>query len=108
MAVLGVRRGPIGFAAPWRFKILDSQPDSLNMGPVPTDFHEICDFQKSLHGFLTQYLSCFRPGCFQKCNFDVFGRNQKDARQKVMQIRGGMCLLRPFRVHLRFSCFGHF
>ena len=90
MAVLGVGRVPIGLVTPLRFKWLDSQPDSSNMGPVPTDFHEICDFQKSRHGFLTWYLSCFRPGCFQKCNFDVFGRNQKDARQKVMQIRGGI------------------
>ena len=47
MAVLGVGRGPIAFAAPWRFKILDSQPDSLNMGPAQTDFDEIYDFQKS-------------------------------------------------------------
>ena len=36
MAVLGVRRGPIGLIAPLRLKILDSQPDSSNMGPVLT------------------------------------------------------------------------
>ena len=40
MAVLGVPSGPIGFAAPLGFKMLDSQPDSSNMGPVSTDFHE--------------------------------------------------------------------
>ena len=40
MAVLGVPSGPIGFVAPWRFKWLDSQPDSSNMGPVSTDFHD--------------------------------------------------------------------
>ena len=40
MAVLWVGSGPIGFVAPCRFKILDSQPDSLNMGPVPIDFHD--------------------------------------------------------------------
>ena len=39
MAVLGVGRGPIGLVAPSRFKILDSQPDSSNMGPVQVDFH---------------------------------------------------------------------
>ena len=40
MAVLGFRRGSIGFIAPLTFKWLDSQPDSSNMGPVPTDFHD--------------------------------------------------------------------
>ena len=64
MAVLGVGKGPIGLVAPLRFKWLDSQPDSLNMGPDSTDFHELCDFLKSWGGFLTWYLSCFRPGCF--------------------------------------------
>ena len=62
MAVLGVRRGPIGFIAPLRFKWLDSQPDSSNMGPVPTDVHDFLTFLKSQDGFLTRYLSCFRAG----------------------------------------------
>ena len=61
MAVLGVGRVPIGLVAPLRFKWLDSQPDSSNMGPVSTDFHEFCDFLKSWGGFLTRYLSCSRP-----------------------------------------------
>ena len=47
MAVLGVGRVPIGLVAPLRFKWLDSQPDSSNMGPVSTDFHEFRDFRKS-------------------------------------------------------------
>ena len=47
MAVLGVPSSPIGFVAPLGFKILDSQPDSSNMGPVSTDFHEFCKFLKS-------------------------------------------------------------
>ena len=38
LAVLGVPTGPIGLVAPLGFKILDSQPNSSNMGPVPTDF----------------------------------------------------------------------
>ena len=38
MAVLGVGRGPIGLVAPLRFKTLESQPDSSNMGPVSIDF----------------------------------------------------------------------
>ena len=46
VAVLGVGSGPIGFAAPWRCKTLDSQSERSNMGPVPTDVHEILDFRK--------------------------------------------------------------
>ena len=60
MRVLGVPGGSIGFAAPLGFKMLDSQPDSSNMGPVQTDFHEFLQFQKSCHGFLARSLSCFR------------------------------------------------
>ena len=90
MAVLGVPSGPIGFAAPWGFKMLDSQAEKSNMDPVSTDVHEFCDFHKSCRGFLTRYLSCFRPRAIQICIFEAFGRNQKDARRKVMQIRGGI------------------
>ena len=61
MAVLGGGSGPIGFVAPLGFKMLDSQPDSSNMGPVWTDVHEFRQFQKSCHGFLARCLSCFRP-----------------------------------------------
>ena len=46
MAVLGVGSGPIGLVAALRFKIIDSQPDSSNMGPVPTVFHDFRLFQK--------------------------------------------------------------
>ena len=90
IAVLGVGSGPIGLVAALRFKILDSQPDSSNMGPVWIDVHVFCDFQKRSHGLLARYLSCFRPGWLQIRNFEDFGRNQKDARRKVMQIRGGI------------------
>ena len=90
MTVLGVHSGPIGFVAPLRFKILDSQPEQSNMGLIWIDFCEICDFQKSCVGFLIRYLSCFRPGCFRIRISDIFGRNQKDGRRKVMQIRGGI------------------
>ena len=90
MVVLAVGSGPIGLVAALRFKMLDSQLDSSNMGPVPIDVHDFCDFQKSCRGFLAWYLSCFRPGCFQFHIFTVSGRNQKDARRKVMQIRGGI------------------
>ena len=90
MAVLGVGRGPIGLVAPLRFKWLNSQPEKSNRGPVPTGFHDFCDLQKSRHGFLTRYLSCFRPGGFTTHMFQVFGRDQKEPRRKVMQIRGGI------------------
>ena len=43
-AVSGVGRCLIGLVAPWRFKMLDSQAVKSNMGPVPTNFYEICDF----------------------------------------------------------------
>ena len=100
MAVFGVPSGPIGLVAPRRFKILDSQPDSSNMGPVPTDFHDFCDFLKSWGGLLTRYLSCFRPGCFTIHFFQVFGRDQKEPRRKVTQIRGGITSGSAF-----FDCF---
>ena len=90
MAVFGVPSGPIDLVAPLRFKTLDSQPDSSNMRPVLTDSHEFSEFQKSCLSFLTRYLSCFRSGCFQIHIFEVFGRNQKDARRKVTPIRGGI------------------
>ena len=61
MAVLGVPSGPIGFVAALGFKILDSQPEKSNMGPVWTDFHDFEHFQESCRGFLARYLPCFRP-----------------------------------------------
>ena len=83
MAVLGFPSGPIGFIAPLRFKILDSQPDPPNMGPVPVDFHDFRHFQKSCHGFLARYLSCFRPSR-PKVGFSSFGvRTQKMREEKL-------------------------
>ena len=81
MAVFGVRKGPIGFAAPWRFKILDSQPDSLNMGPVPTDVHEICDFQKSYRGFLTRNSLFFGLGA-SKTTYSTFSVGTEKMRDE--------------------------
>ena len=40
MAVLGVGRSPIGLEVPWRFKMLDSQPEKSNMGPVSIIVHD--------------------------------------------------------------------
>ena len=100
MTVLGVGRVPIGLVAPLRFKWLDSQPDSSKMGPVSIDFHEFCDFLKSWGGFLTWYLSCFRPEWSEIRIFQVFGRDQKEPRRKVTQIRGGITSGSAF-----FDCF---
>ena len=82
MAVLGVGRGPTGLVAPLRFKWLDSQPDSSNMGPVSTNFHKFCDFLKSWGGFLTRYLSCFRPGAsqFTFSRFSVGTKKNRDEK----------------------------
>ena len=80
--VLGFRRGLIGFIAPLSFKWLDSQPDSSNMGPVPTDFHDFLTFQKSQDGFLTWYLSCFRAGAskFAFSRFSVETKKNRDEK----------------------------
>ena len=88
MAVLGVGRVPIGLVAPLRFKWLDSQPDSSNMGPVPTDFHDFLTFQKSQDGFLTRYLSCFRAGAskfaFSRCSVETKKNRDEKLRRFVV------------------------
>ena len=88
MAVLGIPSGPIGLIEPLRFKWLDSQPDSLNMGPVPIDVHEICDFSEKSSWLPDTVFIVFSARALPKPIFEVCGRNQKDARRKVMQIRG--------------------
>ena len=82
MVVLGLPSGPIGFVAPLGFKILDSQPEKSNMGPVPTNFHDFLTFQKSQHGFLTWYLSCFRAGAskFAFSRFSVETKKNRDEK----------------------------
>ena len=82
LAVLGLPSGPIGFVAPLGFKILDSQPEKSNMGPVPTDFHDFLIFQKSQDGFLTWYLSCFRAGAskFAFSGFSVEIKKNRDEK----------------------------
>ena len=84
MAVLEVPSGPMALVAALRFKTTDSQPDSSNMGPVSIDFHEFCDFQKSCHGFLTRYLSCFRPNR-PKVGFSSFLVATKKMRDKKLR-----------------------
>ena len=111
MAVLGVPSGLIGLVAPLGFKILDSQPDSSNMGPVPTDFHDFRLFQKSCHGFLTLYLPCFGPGA-PDSHFRSFRSEPKRCATKSYAdswwYHLEKCLSCPFRVHLRFPIFGNF
>ena len=82
IAALGAGRGPIGFIAHLRFKTLDSQPDSSNMDPVPTDFHDFLTFQKSQDGFLTRYLSCFRAWAskFAFSRFSVGTKKNRDEK----------------------------
>ena len=65
MAVLGFGRGTVGVVAPLRFEMLDHQPGSSNVGPVPTDFYAFCDFAKICCGLLTRYVWCFQPGRFE-------------------------------------------
>ena len=105
LAVLGVPSGPIGFVAPLRFKILDSQPDSSNMGPVPIDFHDCPLFQKHCHGFLARYLPCFRPGrpqvgisCFSAGTKK--NRDEKLRRFVVVSLREvpSLPFLYPFKI----------
>ena len=84
MAILEVRRGPIGLVAPLRFKIIDSQPDSSNMGPVPTDVHDFRLFRKRWHGFLACYLLCFRPNR-PKVGFSSFLVATKKMRGKKLR-----------------------
>ena len=76
-------RGPIGYAAPSRFKILDSQPEKSNMGPVWTDFHDFEHFQKSCRGFPARYLPCFRPGA-PKTRFSSFLTGIKKMRDEKL------------------------
>ena len=62
MAVWGIGRGRIGLVTSLRFKMLDSQPEKSNMGPVWMDVHDFQGFRKSCLGCLARYLSCFRLG----------------------------------------------
>ena len=90
MAVLGAGRGPIGLVAPLRFKILDSQPDSSNMGPVSIDFHDFVTFSGKVSWLPDTVFIGFSAQPSQSRLFMFFDRDQKDAREKVTQIRGGI------------------
>ena len=105
MAILGVGRVLIGLVAPWRFKWLDSQPDSSNMGPVSTDFHEFCDFLKSWGGFLTGMYRVFGPGAseFTFSRFSVGTKKNRDEKLRrfvVVSPRGvpSLTVSGPFKI----------
>ena len=111
MAVLGFRRGPIGFIAPLSFKWLDSQPEKSNMGPVPTEFYDFLTFQKSQDGFLTRYLSCFRAGAsqFAFSRFSVETKKNRDEKLRrfvVVSPREVPSL--PISWPFKFLCFRSF
>ena len=104
---LGVPSGPIRLVAALRFKILDSQPDSSNMGPVSIDFHEIWDFLKSWGGFLTCIYRVFGPGAsqFTFSRFPVGTKKNRDEKLRrfvVVSPRGvpSLTVSGPFTIFL--------
>ena len=68
-------------------------------------------FQKSGDDSLARHLPCFRPGALES-NFRVFWSEPKRFATKSYAdswwYHLEKCLIRSFRVHLRFSIFGHF
>ena len=103
--------GPIGLVAALRFKMLDSQPDSSNMGPVWIDVHDLCVFQKKRMAF---WFGIYRVSAQMFPNSHIRGLGSKS---KIIATKSyadswwyhlEKCLIRPFRVHLRFPIFGHF
>ena len=105
MAVVGVRRGPIGFIAPLSFKWLDSHPVGSNMGPIPIDVHDFRLFHKHCHGFLVRYLPCFGPDR-PNVGFSSFSvgtkknRDEKLRRFVVVSPRGvpSLTVSGPFKI----------
>ena len=102
IAALGIPSGPLGFVAALGFKILDSQPEKSNMGPVWTDVYEFEHFQKKLSWLSGPVFTVFSAWSSKDRIFELCDREQKDARRKVMQIRGGntsrsafFCIFRP-------------
>ena len=70
----GVRRDHIGLVAPCRFKILDSQPEKSDMGPVSIDSDDFGHFQKiskilqNSEDFLQNLAKSCRLLDFEKCS----------------------------------------
>ena len=83
MAVLGVGMGPIGLVAALSFKMLDSQPDSLNMGPVWFDVHDFCIFSKSPMAFWHGIYRVFGPGASEFTCSSCRIENKKNRDEKL-------------------------
>ena len=112
VVVLGLRRGLIiRFLAPWRFKILDSQPGKSNMGSVPTHFHDFRHSHKSCRGIVARYLSCFGT-CRRKIVFLSFpvgtkkNHDEKLCRFVVVSPREvpSLPVSCPFKIFTFLSC----
>ena len=78
----GVPSGPIGLVAPLSFKLFDSRPQTSNVGPFSIEAHNFRPFQNSCHGFLTRYLSHFRPVGpeFRFSRFSVGTKKMRDEK----------------------------
>ena len=101
MVVSGVERSPTGFVTPWRFKMLDSQPEKSNIGPLSTNAHDFETFEKSCDDSLARYLPCFRPGALRKQFPSVLVGTQKLRDKKLCRF----VVVSPREVSsLTFSC----
>ena len=60
------------------------------MGPVSTDVHDFRLFSNKLSWLAGPLFIVFSAQPSQGRLFEVVGRDQKDARRKVTQIRGGI------------------
>ena len=92
--ILGVRKGPMGFIAPWRFKALDSQPVKSNMGPASIDFHDFDFFGKVVMASWPGIYSAFGSGV-QKYNFRLDRSEPKSCATKICRF----VVVSPREVH---------
>ena len=84
MAVLGVGRVLIGLVAPCRFKILDSQPEKSNMGPISTDAHDFWIFPKKLRRLSGPVFVVFSAWSSHKIVFSRFLVETKKLRDEKL------------------------
>ena len=83
-----------------RFKPTDSQPDLSNVGPVSIDLHDFHDLCEKLSWHPDPLFILFSAQSSESRLFVFFGRDKKDVRRKVTQIRGGITSGSAF-----FDCF---
>ena len=89
MAVLGVGRGPNGFVAPYRFRILDSQSESRIWVQFLSIFM-IFDFSPKVVMAPGMVVTRFSGRSSHNRILDSSCRFQTVERRKVMQIRCGI------------------